>query len=209
MTIDDIIECPDVLFQCAMYERAIGDGDVIDSNFLRSRGRKGTSLLHTAAKYADHGSFKKIYEWGQFHKIPIIRDHGGNTPLHYAVVNNSIDRRTDMKKIVLSCSFMFAQKNNFGQTAAHCAARFSNPTALFLFFIRYSEHIYETDNFGSTPLHYAAIYGNANTLESMLKFMNGYKYITRKNVRGDHILSIAKQKKDINMVKIISKYCEK
>jgi len=95
-------------------------------------------------------------------KTPVcVQDTLGNTPLHYAVINNNAWLAACLAKA--GKNTLINMQNEAGDTALHVAAANGN-SAIISMLIGNGASIYATNKQGETALHLA----NAHTLASIL-----------------------------------------
>lgn len=82
------------------------------------------------------------------------KDHYGNTPLHIAVLHNSI---TSIESLLKMKSSLVNEKNAFGDTPLHLAVK-QNKLSLAIKLIRQDANIDAQNKSGNTALHIAAKY---------------------------------------------------
>lgn len=190
-------------FIFAVYERYGNGGDIFE-------GSAPSALLIRAAQEGYFEIFKFIYEHGRasniYNRLEHFVDSFGNTPLHYAATITSPEKRLDVESIILFSKKIFFFKNKVGQTAAHIAAKYSNPFILYLLWITFKEEMYTTDLYGNTPLHYASYHGNVNTLNGMLKNMDGVKFMDVRNSENKNIAHVAYESKNFLVRDVIKAY---
>ena len=97
------------------HDAALGSEDLAEQlkKFVNSKDHAQKTPLHKASRKGNLKMFKDLIHFGAEIEA---KDKDGDTPLHYAAVDN-----VDVVKYLIDVGAQIDAKNNFGQTPLHCS----------------------------------------------------------------------------------------
>ena len=132
------------------------------------KGSDGTTILHQACS-AGHVELAEVLLTRYNQSLdPMSADDHGNTPLHHATLNGSIDT----VKLLIKCKCPIDCKNKDKQTPLHYACVKGHLNVVRILVSEDNTSAIACDINGYNPLRTAAICGHANIVEFLVEFYN-------------------------------------
>ena len=126
------------------------------------------------------------------------KDKYGRSPLHWAVLSNSLE----MVSLLIKYHAEIEEKDAQGNTSLHIAAQYGLEKIVDLL-IKSGASLEAQNTFGSTPLHNAV---DMNKKEVVLLLLQMGSSVNKKNYQGRTPLDKAKKWENVETIEILEKY---